>query len=115
MAIYHPGKVITIFGSKAKNVISSRKDVQALVEMWDDNLFTCDVSPAIADKLNVNDIVLVDYSPISAKISMPKQVVIKILRGETAETTWEKYRSHYSKKKSEQMPKPPQPPLQIYG
>ncbi|MEM4133719.1 MAG: hypothetical protein QXO35_00685 [Candidatus Micrarchaeia archaeon] len=115
MTIYHPGKVVAVYTSKSKDVISSGKDVQVLVEMWDDNLFTCDVSAAISDKINEEDVVLVDYSPISAKINVPKHLVVKILRGKTAEKTWDKYRSFYHKKKNENQPKPPQPPMHLYG
>ncbi len=118
MTVYHPGKVVAIYSPKSKNVISGDKEVQALVEMWDENLFTCAVDKTIAPKLKENDIVMIDYNPVSSKIPIPKHLIIKIIRGELGKKTWAKYKDRHNKKKNFETtpPKtPPQPPVQIYG
>lgn len=118
MTIYHPGKVIAIYSPKSKDVISGDKSVQVLVEMWDENLFTCGVDKIIAPRLKENDIVIVDYNPVSPKIPIPRHVITKIIRGELGKKTWAKYRERHNNKRNVETspPKmPPQPPMQIYG
>ena len=62
--MYHPGKIL--------NVYKEKNNTQATVEMWDENLFTLHVANNIASKVKKNDIVLVDYRPISEKLQIPK-------------------------------------------
>jgi SHS2 domain-containing protein len=113
MVIYHPGKVIEVL-SNSKEVISTEKKVQILLEMWDDNIITCDIESKLASKVKEDDVVLVDYGPISEKLTMPKHEVVKVIKGKTAEKIWQKYREHY-RKKVEQPKIQPKPPVQIYG
>jgi len=113
MVIYHPGKVIEVI-SESKEVISVDNKIQILLEMWDDNVITCDISDKLAKKVKEDDIVLVDYGPISEKLTMPKHEVVKVVKGKTAEKIWDKYRSHY-RKKIERLKLQPKPPVQIYG
>jgi len=119
MPIYHPGKVIAVYNPTSKDVVGSDNSTQALVEMWDENMFTCDVEKAIASKLKEGDVVLIDYNPVSPKTMIPKQSVTKILRGAIAKKTMERYAEIHRKKKAQdtstqKMPPHP-PPSQLYG
>lgn len=117
MTIYHPGKVLAVYGPSSKDIIGSDKSTQALIEMWDENIFTCDVDRVIAPKLNEGDVVLIDYNPMSAKLLVPKQLVTKILRGSTAKKTWEKYVDLHKKRKLKETSlqrMPPDVPSQLY-
>lgn len=106
---------MTIYSPKGKDVISADTRTQALLEMWDDNILTCDVDKKIESKIKEGDVVLVDYSFADPKIPMAKQIVIKILRGKTAKTTWTVYQENFAKikqKSQQQQPQPPQPKIQ---
>lgn len=89
--MYHPGKVVKIFSPKDKDVIAADDAVHALVDMWDDNVFTVVVDARIADKIREGDIVIVDYYPIAPQSQIPKRVIVKILRGKASEILWKKY------------------------
>jgi len=118
MPIYHPGKIIAVYSPTSKDIAGADSSTQALVEMWDENVFICDVDKSIALKLKEGDIVLIDYNPVSPKLMIPKQSVIKILRGAIAKRTMEKYAEiHRKRKAQETSPRmPPQaPPSQLYG
>src|SRR3989344_2557178 len=92
--MFHPGKVLTVLRNDDKGV-------QAVVLMWDDNLLTVEVEPVLADKIKDNDVVLLDYSPKYQTIPVPKQVVVKILRGDVAKKVWNDYAEKVKKRKVE--------------
>jgi len=118
MPIYHPGKIIAVYSPTSKDVVGADSSTQALVEMWDENIFTCDVEKAIASKLKEGDVVLIDYNPMSPKLMIPRQSVMKILRGAIGKKTMERYAEiHRKKKAQETAPQrmPPQQPSQLYG
>ena len=119
MPIYHPGKILAVYSPTSKDVAGADSSTQALVEMWDENIFTCDVERSLAPKLKEGDVVLIDYNPVSPKLMIPKQSVTKILRGAIAKKTMERYAEIHRKKKAQEtstqrMP-PQQPPSQLYG
>jgi len=89
--MYHPGKVL--------NVYKERDSTQATVEMWDENLFTLHVEDKISNKIKKNDIVLVDYRPISEKLQIPRQTITKIFNKK--EDIWKTYKEFLKKKKEE--------------
>lgn len=95
IAMYHPGKVIKLFSHKDKDVISADESLHALVEMWDENIFTVLVDQKIAPKVREGDIVIVDYYPISPQSQIPKRLVTKILRGKGSELLWSTYKSYH--------------------
>jgi hypothetical protein len=100
--MFHVGKVLRVFKASEKEVIGDDSTVQAMLVMWDENLLTVSVKAGIGSLIKENDIVLVDYSPSSANIPVPKQVATKILRGETAKKTWKEYADFFERKKREQ-------------
>ncbi|MCD6402876.1 MAG: hypothetical protein J7K98_00930 [Candidatus Aenigmarchaeota archaeon] len=102
MEVLKPGK---------KDTISSDSSVQAVVETWDENIITFKVASRLASKIREGDIVLIDYSPISEKIVMPKMVIVKILRGEKGKKVWEVYKEFYRRKpKYRKLSSPPPQP-----
>lgn len=99
--MFHPGKVLAVLKSDEKSVIGVDQSVQVLVSMWDENLLTVEIEPSIASKVRENDIVLIDYSPKYTTIPVPRQVAVKILRGEIAKKIWSEYTQKNQKRKSE--------------
>ena len=98
---FHPGKILTIYKPKSKDVISADTTTQAMIEMWDENILTFTVDPKISTKIKKNDIIIVDYNPTSEKMQIPKTIITKILRGKTADETWKKYKEYFKKKQSQ--------------
>jgi hypothetical protein len=94
--MYHPGRIVKILGPKDKNIVSCDATVQAVVEMWDDNLFTFLVDSKIAGKVKEDDVVLVDYTPMPNS-PLPKHLIVKVLRGESANTIWKKYKGYHQR------------------
>ena len=99
--MFHVGKVLRVFKANEKEVLAEDSSIQAMVLMWDENLLTVSAKPGIGSQLKENDIVLVDYSPVSQNSPVPKQVITKILRGETARKTWKAYEDFKLSKKKE--------------
>jgi len=98
--MYHPGKVVAVLSPKDKGIIASDSSVQATLRMWDDNVLTMLVEPKIAQKLKEGDVVLSDYRPEKGHtVPVPRNVVVKILRGKSAERVWREYREAYEKRK----------------
>ena len=50
--MYHPGKVLDVFNPKDKNIKCAEGTTQALIEMWDENMFTFLVAENIASKIH---------------------------------------------------------------
>jgi len=95
---FHIGKVLKVI-RQGKDVIASDSSVQAIVEMWDHNQLTLTVEEAIAGQLKANDIVLVDYNPINGiSPPVPKQVIVKILKGKQGKECWELFKKYYSER-----------------
>ena len=98
--MYHPGKIIAVISTRDKNVVSSDNTVQATLRMWDENVLTMRVEAKIASKVKEGDIVLADYRPETGmSVPVPRNVVVKIIRGKTAEKIWHEYREIYEKRK----------------
>ena len=98
--MYHPGKVVAVLSASDKGIASADSSVQATLRMWDENVLTMLVAPKIASKVREGDTVLCDYRP-EAKMSVPvpRNVVVKILRGKQAERMWAEYREVHERKK----------------
>lgn len=97
--MYHPGKVIEILSNNDKNVKSCDDSTQAIVEMWDENQFTFLVETALAKKIKKNDIVLIDYRPLSDKLPIPRHTIVKILSGKLGQDVWKTYEKFHDKNK----------------
>jgi len=93
--MYHPGKVVKIYSKRNKD-IKGDTTVQATVEMWDENLFTFLVDKGIVNELKEGDIVLVDYRNAMANLHS----IIKILRGNTANDIWARYKKELGKNRT---------------
>jgi len=100
--MYHIGKVIMVFSQKDKNVEGADSSVQAMVNMWDENMIVIEVEARLAEKIKKEDIVLVDYSPMfPSGQPVPKMSITKILRGETGKKALNEYETLYKKRKKE--------------
>jgi ADP-ribose pyrophosphatase YjhB (NUDIX family) len=98
--MYHPGKVVAVLSAKDRNIVSSDNSVQATLRMWDENVLTMAVAPRLALKIREGDLVLVDYRPQEGlSVPVPRNVIVKILRGRTSEKMWMEYREVYDKRK----------------
>ena len=97
--MYHPGKIIAVLSPSDKSILSADASVQATLHMWDENVLTMLVAPKIASKVREGDIVLCDYRP-EAKMSVPvpRNVVVKILRGKQSEKMWQAYKDVHDKR-----------------
>ncbi len=92
--MYHIGRVVEVFGGDDKSVVAFDNSVQALLDMWDENLITVAIDSHISKLLKKDDTVLVDYT---ATQTGPRMVAVKILRGELAKRTWKQYKDHFEK------------------
>lgn len=98
--MYHPGKIIAVLSPKDKGIASSDSSVQATLRMWDENVLTMLVEPRIAAKAREGDMVLCDYRPEKGmSVPVPRNVVVKIIRGKAADKVWHEYREVFEKKK----------------
>jgi hypothetical protein len=95
--MYHPGKILKLFSPKDKDVVSADENFHALVEMWDEHIFTVLVDAKLAQKIREGDVVIIDYYPISAQSQIPKRIVVKILRGKASEFLWTNYKNYHKK------------------
>ena len=88
--MYHLGRTLKIYRDK--------KATQATLEMWDDNIVTCDVSPTIAKNVTEGSYVLVDYNPIAGfSMPVPQQLVVKVLGNKEGSEACNIYRSKFEK------------------
>lgn len=102
--MYHPGKVIAVLSPKEKGIISSDASVQATLRMWDENVLTMLAEQKIAARLREGDIVLVDYRPEKGHtVPVPKNVVVKILKGKSADKMWREYQSVHDRRKKHEV------------
>jgi len=97
ITMFHPGKVLKLFASKDKDVISIDDSLHALVQMWDEHIFTVLVDQKLAQKIREGDVVIVDYYPIAVTSQIPKRIVTKILRGKASEFLWNSYKDYHKK------------------
>ncbi|MDD5417218.1 MAG: hypothetical protein PHU12_04575 [Candidatus Aenigmarchaeota archaeon] len=116
--LYHPGKVIEVFGSD-KKIKATDSTIQVTLEMWDENVLTFDINPKLGKTVKEGDIVIVDYSPKSDKIQIPKHVIVKVLKGEAGQKMWKKYKDYLKRMKPQKttMPAevPQKPQIQYIG
>jgi hypothetical protein len=107
--MYHVGKVLSVLSS-GKDVISSDESIQAVLEMWDKNILTFTVDPKIAKAIRHDECVLVDYTPMSEKMPVPRHLIVKILKGKTADEVWKQYKKFFADKQmtATQQPMAPQ-------
>ncbi|MBU3897158.1 MAG: hypothetical protein KJ697_04490 [Nanoarchaeota archaeon] len=109
--IFHPGKVIEVFSSGDKSIKSVNTSIQITLEMWDENILTFDISSKLGKTVKNNDIAIVDYSPKSDKLSLPKHEIVKILKGNKGKEMWKKYKEYLKKMKPDKTSNPS--PVQV--
>lgn len=106
---YHPGKVVQIYSPTDKSIKSADDSEQVMLEMWDDNVVTVSVEEGLEGKLKKGAVVLVDYTPMAANSPVPKMTVTKVLKGEIAKKTWDRYVTFHKTRKGVSSVAPPTP------
>jgi len=97
--MYHPGKVVAVLSPSDKGILSADASVQATLRMWDENVLTMIVAPKLSTKIKEGDVVLCDYRPEEKmSVPVPKNIVVKILKGKQADKMWAEYREVHEKK-----------------
>ena len=97
--MYHPGKVVAVLSPSDKGILSADASVQATLRMWDDNVLTMLVEPRLAKKVRAGDTVLCDYRPEKGmSVPVPRNTIVKILRGRQADRMWQEYREVHEKR-----------------
>ena len=92
--MYHIGRVLEVFSGDDKSIVGFDNTVQAMLDMWDENLITVGVDSHLGKSLKKDDVVLVDYT---ATQTGPRMVVVKVLRGELAKRSWKQYKEQFEK------------------
>ena len=91
--MYHLGKVLKIFDSGSKEVISVDNSSQAYLEMWDGNKVVVLIHTALKNHLKPNDLVLIRYA-------QPEPIVWRILKQKEGKELWESMTTYLTKKKA---------------
>lgn len=110
-----------VFSPKDSDVISADDRTHVMLSMWDENMISILVDESLSLQIRVDDIVLVDYRPISETLPVPRFLVTKVLRGDVAAETWRIYREKYRAMKGKPLPlissqgAPIQPPHSYIG
>ncbi|QQR92858.1 MAG: hypothetical protein IPJ89_01270 [Candidatus Iainarchaeum archaeon] len=107
--MYHLARVLDVFSRNGK-AIASDTSVQAHLEMWDENILTFDVHPAISDKIAKDQVVLVEYGFHSPQV--PENQIVKILETKQGEESWKRQKSYLNMRKKQMktaMPLGPMP------
>lgn len=112
--MYHIGKVLNILIA-GKEVVSADESVQAVIEMWDKNILTFIVHPKIVKEVKKDSYVLVDYRSINEKLPVPRHLIIKVLKGKTAEDVWKHYKKFLNDKQKTKIQQPPTMIPQYFG
>jgi hypothetical protein len=106
--MYHPGKVMEVLRPTDKEVVSADESVQAILNMWDENILTMSVSPELADKIKKGQTVLVDYRPTKEfEAPIPAHNIIKIITAKKAESVWNAYEEMKERVKNRKNPPKP--------
>ena len=92
--MYHVGRVIEVFSSEDKNIVTFDSNAQAMLDMWDENLITVGIDFHLSKSIKKDDIVLVDYT---ATQTGPRMVIVKLLRGEVGKRAWKQYKDHFER------------------
>lgn len=92
--MYHIGRVVEVFTGDDKNTVTFDNTIQAMLDMWDENLITVGVDSHLSKAIKKDDIVLVDYTTTQTG---PRMVVVKVLKGELARRSWKQYKDHFER------------------
>ncbi len=108
--MFHPGRIISVF-SGGKDEITADGVAQAVLLMWDENILTLEIHPKIRQRIKEGDVVLVDYRPADRlTVPVPKQQIVKIIRGKRGHALWTQYTEYHEKRKRSANRLPTAPP-----
>jgi hypothetical protein len=96
LVFYHIGKVVKVIDkNNSKNL---DKKYKAVIEMWDNNIITCEIGNA---NVKDNDFVIVLFNGLvqAQGVFMRPEIITDILSQEAGQQIWEKYKSFFDKSK----------------
>lgn len=97
--MFHPGKVLEVLNPDSRFIKASDCSVQAIVKMWDENILTLNVAGGLENHIKKGSIVIIDYSPVSNHIAVPKYVIVKVIDEKFGKKIMEHYKKFYEQKK----------------
>jgi hypothetical protein len=93
------GKVLKVLKPEDKEVDSSDKSVQAIVEMWDEVILACGIASNLGDKAKAGDFAVTEISPLSQNLF--RHTIVKLVKGKTGLEAWNEYKKVYNKRKQD--------------
>ena len=96
LEFYHIGKVVKVIDkNNSKNLDKKHK---AVIEMWDNNIITCEIGNANPKD---NDFVIVLFNGLvqSQGVFMRPETITDILSQEAGQQIWDKYKGFFDKSK----------------
>ncbi len=112
--MFHVARVLKIFRAGDKEVVSSDSSTQAIVRMWDQNQFTFLVEPSLSGEVKEGSVVLVDYTPQNAQTPIPKNTIVKVLKGEMGKKSWELFQQYDAERRKKQGESEDAPPRNLF-
>lgn len=94
--LFQYGKVLKVFSPEDKEIESADRNVQALVEMWDEIILTCGVAAQVSGKIKAGDFVVTEISPLSQNVF--RHTVVKLLKGKAGADAWAEYKRIFNKR-----------------
>lgn len=99
--MYHIGRVVEVISQlKDRKIRSADAKIQAVINMWDENMIILEVDRKIANTIAVDDYVLADYSPASLESPYRKMIITKVLGKEKGRKIWDEFEKMLSKRKN---------------
>ena len=74
-------------------------DTAATIRFWDSNLHTVKVSKDISEKIRQDQMVLVDYYPMSERLNRPKMIAMSIVNRKDEKELWDHYQEFLKMRK----------------
>ena len=106
--MYHIGLIQHVISPQTKGVMSSDDSVQAVVKMWDENVFILRVSKKLSKIIKKNDYVITDYTPLGPTSNNKKLLIIKILPKEEGSSVWVCFQDQLERRRNKVQQMPPQ-------
>ena len=112
--MFHIARVLKVFKSTDKEIVSSDSSTQAIVRMWDQNQFTFLVDASLSSEVKEGSVVLVDYTPQTGQAPIPKNTVVKVLKGELGKKSWELFQQYDVERRKRQGDSEEAPPRNLF-
>ncbi|EFD92864.1 MAG: hypothetical protein BJBARM5_0368 [Candidatus Parvarchaeum acidophilus ARMAN-5] len=96
IVFYHIGRVVKVINKN--NAINIDKKSKAVIEMWDNNVITCEVTN---NNVKDNNFVIVQFNGVAQVqgMFMKPVTITDVLNDETGQEIWDKYKGFLDKSK----------------